>query len=122
MARPGTFKPGQSGNPSGRPRAKIDIQLHAREHTAAALNALVEALDDPKTKVAAATELLNRAWGKPVQPVDGNAAVSDHWSLHLVAARTIAQELRTERETLAIEGPAQDITEPPADLAAPALE
>ena len=44
----------------------------------------------------------------------------DHWSLHLVAARTVAVELRTERETLSIESTAEEIQTP--DLNTPALE
>jgi hypothetical protein len=48
---------------------------------------------------------------------------ADHWSLHLIAARTIAAELRSERAAHAIEGTAREVTdEPPADLSAPALE
>ena len=49
----------------------------------------------------------------------------DHWSLHLVAARNVAIELRTERETLAIEGTAHEVadeTKDAPDLNAPALE
>ena len=52
-------------------------------------------------------------------------SVGDHWALHLLAAKAIAQELRTERETLAIEGTAHEVaneTKDAPDLNAPALE
>jgi hypothetical protein len=50
-------------------------------------------------------------------------SIGDHWALHLIAARAIAQELRAERETLSIEGKVREVTdEQPADLSAPALE
>jgi hypothetical protein len=61
------FKPGQSGNPSGRPKDIGRVRELARGHTEDAIRALVEALNDPKTKVHAATALLDRGWGKPPQ-------------------------------------------------------
>ena len=59
------FKPGQSGNPGGRPKG---IAAKAREHTDKALDVLVSALDDADTRVqiAAAKEILDRGFGKPV--------------------------------------------------------
>lgn len=59
------FKPGQSGNPGGRPKG---IAAKAREHGPKALEVLVNALDDgdAKTRITAARELLDRGYGKPV--------------------------------------------------------
>jgi hypothetical protein len=65
------FAPGQSGNPSGRPKADVRLRDMAREHTEAAVKALVEALKDERHRVAAATALLDRGWGKPVQEITG---------------------------------------------------
>jgi hypothetical protein len=69
------FKPGQSGNPDG--RAKITLPDGrtltdlAREHTADAVQALVDVLDKADSsdaaKVSAATAILDRGWGKPRQ-------------------------------------------------------
>ena len=64
-----TFKPGQSGNPGGRPKG---IEALAREHTPAALAALVDALRSPRERVGAAVALLDRGWGKPTVTVEGN--------------------------------------------------
>ena len=64
-----TFKPGQSGNPGGRPKG---IEALAREHTPAALAALVDALRSPRERVSAAVALLDRGWGKPTVTVEGN--------------------------------------------------
>lgn len=65
------WKPGQSGNPGGMPKGIPDIKALAREHTDAALKALVEALKNEKTAVAAATALLDRGYGKPTQEISG---------------------------------------------------
>jgi len=50
----------------------LDVQELARARTAEAIAALVEALADPKHKVAAAVALLDRGWGRPVQAIAGN--------------------------------------------------
>lgn len=62
----GRFKPGQSGNPGGRPKG---IAALARQHTDRALEVLVAGMadDDARVRVAAAREVLDRGWGKPVQ-------------------------------------------------------
>jgi hypothetical protein len=67
-----SFAPGQSGNPGGRPRALLDARELARTHTPEAIAALVAALNSPRERVAAATALLDRAWGKPTAFVAGD--------------------------------------------------
>ena len=64
------FKAGRSGNPGGRPKAAVDVQTLARAHTADAIRALVDALSSPRERVPAAVALLDRGWGKPIQPTD----------------------------------------------------
>jgi hypothetical protein len=74
------FKPGESGNPSGRPK-DASLRRLARERTAEAIETLVKIMLNEKAasaaRVSAATALLDRGWGKPIQPsaftdVDGN--------------------------------------------------
>lgn len=62
------FKPGQSGNPSGRPKEIIEVAKAARERTAEALATLTEIMRDKEAsaaaRVSAALGILERGWGK----------------------------------------------------------
>lgn len=66
-----TFRPGQSGNPAGRPKSYPEIVKLAREQGPAAIKKLTEimnAKDSKKPEIAMAAEaLLNRGFGKPSQ-------------------------------------------------------
>src|SRR5215472_15073947 len=53
------------------------LKALAREHTAAAIQTLVEALRDPKLKVQAAQAWLDRAWGKPPRAVHTEGQTSN---------------------------------------------
>lgn len=64
---PPRWKPGQSGNPSGRPAGQREFVEQCRQRTPAALKALDAALLRPKDAAAAATILLAYAHGRPVQ-------------------------------------------------------
>lgn len=68
------FKPGQSGNPKGRPVGShlFDIGKIAREHAPAAIQTLVDCLRDDRHKVAAAIALLDRGFGKPAHMILGD--------------------------------------------------
>jgi hypothetical protein len=70
------FQPGQSGNPGGMKKGTADIKELARQHAEAAINALVAALDDPKQRVAAATALLDRGYGKPKQEIETSGGMN----------------------------------------------
>ena len=76
MAKPGTFKPGQSGNPGGRPKALMEVIELARKETAASIKTLAKIRDDETAphaaRVTSADVLLKRGWGNPVQPIDGD--------------------------------------------------
>jgi CRP-like cAMP-binding protein len=65
------FQPGQSGNPAGRPRVVGEIRDLARAKGPAALEilmAIAEDADKPAAaRVAAATALLDRGYGRPAQ-------------------------------------------------------
>lgn len=79
MAGNPNWKPGKSGNPSGRPKEFPEIRDLAREHGPAAIAKLVEFLhgEDLKLAKAAADSLLDRGFGKPSQSVDTTVANPD---------------------------------------------
>ncbi len=89
----GTFAPGVSGNPTGRPRIPNKIREMAKAYTEQATRVLVDALDatrvvglaaievpDHQVRIMAAQAILDRGWGKPCSvnemPKDEDESVS----------------------------------------------
>ena len=68
------FKPGQSGNPGGRPKVDKTVKALAREHTEDAVRTLAEILKNgaasESSRVQAASALLDRGWGRPLQQLE----------------------------------------------------
>jgi hypothetical protein len=68
------FPPGVSGNPGGRPKDVGEVRALARKYTLLAVNTLVrlaKSADKDAVRATAAAALLDRGWGRPVQPVSG---------------------------------------------------
>src|SRR4030088_2714237 len=71
----GKWLPGKSPNPGGRPAVVADIRDLARQHSGTAVNTLVHIAENGKqesARVAAASALLDRGWGRPTQPIAGD--------------------------------------------------
>ena len=68
----GRFAPGISGNPGGRPKLPAEMREIFQAKGPEAAEILVKHLrnSDPRVSVAAAREILDRAYGKPVQSIN----------------------------------------------------
>jgi hypothetical protein len=72
------FMPGQSGNPGGRPKEVGHVRALAKKYTEEAIRTLAELMRTGKpdrARVAAAEALLDRAYGKPTQPLAGDESL-----------------------------------------------
>ena len=69
----------KSPNPGGRPREVSDVRELAKAHSAEAISTLAEIMRDrdapPAARTAAATALLDRAFGKPPASMEGRVEV-----------------------------------------------
>jgi hypothetical protein len=101
------FKKGQSGNPGGRPkkllpdgRSLVEI---AMGYTVDALNTLADIMRDdeapPAARATAANSLLDRAHGKPKQPIESDLDISK-----LTHEQVIALALALGADSAAVEG------------------
>lgn len=68
------WQPGQSGNPGGRRKEDKSVKALARQFTAEAIQTLAEIMQDKDaataSRVAAASTLLDRGHGKPLQQLE----------------------------------------------------
>jgi hypothetical protein len=74
------WKKGQSGNPNGRRKADILLSELAKVHTEDVVRTLADIVMNknatPSARVAAASELLDRGWGRAPQHIELNQNVT----------------------------------------------
>jgi formiminotetrahydrofolate cyclodeaminase len=102
------FVRGKSGNPGGRPRVDYSLRDLARTHTEDAIKTLAAIMMRAKSpaaaRVAAAAILLDRGWGKPLQPVENRNlnvninldSLSDAELIAMLAETDRSRDLQTE--------------------------
>ena len=85
-ANSGSFRPGQSGNPSGRPKKDPDAMAILKAAVPSAAARLVELTRSQNEKIAlqASVAILDRVWGKPTQTQD----------VHMDASMDLRAEVR----------------------------
>jgi len=88
----GQLLPGFTANPSGRPKVVSEIKELARQHAPAAFERICELIDsdDERIALAASQEILNRAYGRPVQAVESKVEKVSMSGLFVQAARRAA--------------------------------
>jgi hypothetical protein len=74
----GKFLKNFSGNPNGRPKTDLEFKGRAQEYAPEALETLVDHMrhGDRVASIAAAKEILSRAYGRPSQPITGMPGAS----------------------------------------------
>lgn len=91
------YAKGQSGNPTGRPKVNSEIKALVLKNTVPAVKCILEIMrtaEDDKTRLAAAIEILNRAYGKPSQSVEVSGETRTY---------VIAVPIKTDMEGIAWE-------------------
>ena len=85
----GRFVPGVSPNPSGRPKGAGLLRDLFRGNVAEAVAVTVELLrdPDPRMRQAAAAQIFDRVFGKPLQSVDSEVKKFDMNALYLAAVQ-----------------------------------
>lgn len=91
----GRYAPGQSGNPGGRPRVVGHVRDLAQKHAEDAIATLATIMrqDDapPSARIAAATALLDRGYGRPVDQKAMVLLSQNSYDLTAVAEMPMAQ-------------------------------
>lgn len=93
------WKPGQSGNPNGRPKVPEDVKAALKKNTLRAVQRLVELMEsqDERVAILACNSILDRSLGKAQAAVDVDGEEDAPKAMNLTAEqalRIVEQGLR----------------------------
>ena len=96
------FKPGQSGNPSGRPKVPEEIIKVLELGSKAAAERLVQLTQDKDGRIAltAIDMLQNRLYGRPTQQVDAQVTTTNVQQAHLQILIDLQQKREAAMKTI----------------------
>lgn len=91
------FKPGQSGNPGGRPKKTDEersLETLCREKTPEAMGTILALMNtgQERTRLAAAQFIIERGWGKAAQTIDVTTPVEVHSTIEFIDPNMPAEE------------------------------
>lgn len=116
LAKAKRWQKGKSGNPAGRPPKPKpgeikDIRELARSHCREAIETLAAVCKDnrcpPGVRVSAATALLDRGFGRPVQPVEADMKQKHEFDLGIQFVRALENVNKKAKQ---IEGKARTVS------------
>jgi len=101
VGKPHRWKPGQSGNPSGKGKAHFDVAKQSRKSGPEVVRFWKGVMQDPKMPIGqrmrASENLMNRGFGKSLEPVHMQLDTKvDHRHAHHMALITVNEEARRE--------------------------
>jgi hypothetical protein len=101
----GQLLPGFTANPSGRPKVVGEITVLARQHAPAAFKRVCDLVEsnDERIALAAAQEILNRAYGRPVQAVESKVEKVSMSQMFVQAARIASGHDHTGKKIIEAE-------------------
>jgi hypothetical protein len=102
MANDTRFKPGQSGNPSGRPKMPEELLTRLRDISTKTIDVYEGCLTstDEKVRLMACRDINDRAWGKPSQESDVTLRGEElsPGQAHLAALLAMAERRKVSRK------------------------
>ena len=103
------FQKGVSGNPGGSPKLPAEMREMFQAKAPEAFEVLCRHLNanDPRVSVAAATQILDRAYGRPVQSIDANIS-EDGGPVRMSKSRSKAKSTEAWLQSLGKESGAPD--------------
>ncbi len=96
------WKPGESGNPSGKSKSHFDVAKHSRKSGPVVVKFWKAVMQDEKMPIGqrmrASENLMNRGYGKALEPLHLRADVNfNHRSAHLDALKLVNGEAENRR-------------------------